>query len=560
LRGRRARRTLREDLSEMADLQLTKPLTKSPAVRKLQKRLAALGFDPGDIDGEFGTQTDAAVRAFQKSRSLTVDGVVGTDTQTVLSGGRSLAQRSRKRGAAGAAGTAGTLDADGIAAVIGCPVKNVRANWPSLLEALTAYEIDTLPCQIATLATVGTEVGSFEPIKEFGGKAYFKRMYEGRQDLGNVRPGDGVRYHGRGYIQLTGRANYHTYGEKLGVPLEKKPDLALRPDVAAKVLAAYVADHGIAKLAAAGDWEGVRRAVNGGLNGWERFAALVQGLQQAAQAAEPARRARAASPTKAKATTAEFTRPIHLSSPTERSDRVKHAQVVLSGDNVFKQDFHPGTIDGEWGPLSAAAVEQAKYYLGYLAKGVNDAFGQQVYDYLSGAEELPPTFATRRARRLKELESGGAKAKAVEEALEDAANNICETSVNLTPFGEWYGMNGVAWCCIYVSYRLCKAGFDGFERGKFASYCGNVVDAARRRERHLALTKTPERGDLVIYNKDEHIEFFVEWVTKNESFRAVGGNTSAHDGSKSNGGQVAVNQRLVRDPRFPATYFIRVGA
>jgi hypothetical protein len=132
--------------------------------------------------------------------------------------------------------------------------------------------------------------------------------------------------------------------------------------------------------------------------------------------------------------------------------------------------------------------------------------------------------------------------------------------VNLTPFGEWYGMNGVAWCCIYVSYRLCKAGFDGFERGKFASYCGSVVDAARRRERHLALTKTPERGDLVIYNKDEHIEFFVEWVTPNESFRAVGGNTSAHDGSKSNGGEVAVNQRIVRDPRFPATYFIRVGA
>jgi hypothetical protein len=119
---------------------------------------------------------------------------------------------------------------------------------------------------------------------------------------------------------------------------------------------------------------------------------------------------------------------------------------------------------------------------------------------------------------------------------------------------------GLPWCCIYVSYRLCKAGFDGFERGKFASYCGSVVAAARRRERHLALTKTPERGDLVIYNKDEHIEFFVEWVTPNESFRAVGGNTSGHDGSRSNGGEVAVNQRLVRDPRFPVSYFIRVGA
>ena len=251
---------------------------------------------------------------------------------------------------------------------------------------------------------------------------------------------------------------------------------------------------------------------------------------------------------------------MQLSSPTERSARAKEAQRVLSGQNVFKQDFHPGSVDGDWGPLSAGAVEQAKYYLGYLAKGIDGSFGQQLYDYLSGAEKLPPTFAKRRATRLKELSAGGAKAKAVEQALADAAKGVVETPVNLTPFGEWYGMNGVAWCCIYVSYRLCKAGFDGFERGKFASYCGSVVDAARRRERHLALTKTPERGDLVIYNKDEHIEFFVEWVTPNESFRAVGGNTSAHDGSRSNGGEVAVNQRLVRDARFPASYFIRVGA
>ncbi len=527
----------------MPDLCLSRPRMSGPAVRKLQKRLAALGFDPGRIDGVFRVQTDRAVRAFQKAQGLTVDGVAGPDTMGALTGGRSLAQHRDATGA---------LSADVIAAVLGCPMENVRTNWPPLLEALAAQGIDTVPCQIAALATVGTEVGSFAPIKEYGGKAYFKRMYEGRKDLGNVRPGDGVRYHGRGYIQLTGRANYRTYGKKLGVPLERNPDLALRPDVAAKVLAAYVADHGIATLAAAGDWQAVRRAVNGGLNGWDKFSKLVEGLQK------NVKRSRAVG---ADVATPKFTSPLHLTSPTERSARVKEAQRVLSGHNVFKQNFHPGALDGEWGPLSAAAVEQAKYYLGYLAKAVDDSFGRQLYDYLSGAEKLPPTFAARRTKRLKELDAGGsAKAKAVAKALADAEKNVCEAPVNLTPFGEWYGMNGVAWCCIYVSYRLCKAGFDGFERGKFASYCGSVVDAARRRERHLALTKTPERGDLVIYNKDEHIEFFVEWVTPNESFLAVGGNTSGHDGSRSNGGEVARNQRSVRDPHFPASYFIRVGA
>ena len=47
--------------------------------------------------------------------------------------------------------------------------------------------------------------------------------YEGRADLGNNRPGDGVRYKGRGLLQLTGRANYKVFGDLLGVQLEGNP-------------------------------------------------------------------------------------------------------------------------------------------------------------------------------------------------------------------------------------------------------------------------------------------------------------------------------------------------
>jgi len=81
------------------------------------------------------------------------------------------------------------------------------------------------------------------PIKEFGGPNYFFRMYDkaGQRPnvakrLGNTQPGDGARYFGRGYVQLTGRANYHDTGRKLGIDLEGNPDLALDPAVAAKVL------------------------------------------------------------------------------------------------------------------------------------------------------------------------------------------------------------------------------------------------------------------------------------------------------------------------------------
>lgn len=94
------------------------------------------------------------------------------------------------------------------------------------------------------LATAVVETaGTMQPIKEMGGAAYFRRMYdiEGERpakakELGNLTPGDGARYCGRGYVQLTGRANYAKAEAALGVPLVADPDLALGADTAAKIM------------------------------------------------------------------------------------------------------------------------------------------------------------------------------------------------------------------------------------------------------------------------------------------------------------------------------------
>ena len=58
--------------------------------------------------------------------------------------------------------------------------------------------------------------------------------YEGRKDLGNIYKGDGIRYKGRGYIQLTGRKNYTDAGNDLKLPLVKKPELVEQPNIAIK--------------------------------------------------------------------------------------------------------------------------------------------------------------------------------------------------------------------------------------------------------------------------------------------------------------------------------------
>lgn len=94
------------------------------------------------------------------------------------------------------------------------------------------------------LATAWHETAhTMQPVKEYGGNAYFTRMYDPRgqrphvaKALGNTQPGDGALYAGRGYVQLTGRANYAKAHAYTGHPLTGNPDLAMRPDIAARIM------------------------------------------------------------------------------------------------------------------------------------------------------------------------------------------------------------------------------------------------------------------------------------------------------------------------------------
>jgi hypothetical protein len=183
------------------------------------------------------------------------------------------------------AATTFNLDAADIAAATGCPPANVKRFWPAIQAACLQNGLTDRASVIAIVATIATEVRSFEPVNEYGGDEYYKK-YEGRADLGNTQPGDGVRFHGRGFIQLTGRANYRSYGQKLGIPLEAEPERALEPDVAARLLTSYFADRKIADFARSGDWKMVRRKVNGGLTHIDLFSAIVGKLEKATAAKE----------------------------------------------------------------------------------------------------------------------------------------------------------------------------------------------------------------------------------------------------------------------------------
>jgi predicted chitinase len=98
------------------------------------------------------------------------------------------------------------------------------------------------------LATAWHETAAtMQPITEYGSMEYIERLYDPikaisaarrqrARQMGNVNEGDGWRYRGRGYVQLTWRNNYRKMGERLGIPLEDQPELANDPLIAIQIL------------------------------------------------------------------------------------------------------------------------------------------------------------------------------------------------------------------------------------------------------------------------------------------------------------------------------------
>lgn len=96
--------------------------------------------------------------------------------------------------------------------------------------------------------------------------------YEGRKDLGNIYPGDGKKFKGRGLIQITGRANYKAYNDYLvkggmTVDLLKTPELLSKPLGAVKSAMWFWQTHGLNELADRDDILAITRRINGGTNG-----------------------------------------------------------------------------------------------------------------------------------------------------------------------------------------------------------------------------------------------------------------------------------------------------
>lgn len=154
------------------------------------------------------------------------------------------------------------------------PPERAQAVLQVLEPAMREGGINTKLRKAAFIAQTAHESGGFYYREELAsGDAY-----EGRRDLGNTQPGDGRRYKGRGYIQLTGRANYAEAGRDLGLDLLNFPEFAAQPKNAARIAVWFWNKKGLNALADQGPaaFDSITRRINGALRGKTQRDAIYQ--------------------------------------------------------------------------------------------------------------------------------------------------------------------------------------------------------------------------------------------------------------------------------------------
>lgn len=215
---------------------------------------------PGPLvaDGFCGTATIALIEQFQQGVIGGKDaaGLVTPDSGSTVHGSTLRALRSSM--------PPGFIEEKLEGILIHAAAASTARFFAPMLAAMQSASIDTALRQAHFLAQVGHESAELRYTEEIASGA----AYEGRKDLGNAQPGDGVRFKGRGLMQLTGRTNYATFGKFIGQDLLAHPEwVTTDPRLAVDVATWFWTKHDLNALADADDIRAITHRVNGGENG-----------------------------------------------------------------------------------------------------------------------------------------------------------------------------------------------------------------------------------------------------------------------------------------------------
>jgi peptidoglycan hydrolase-like protein with peptidoglycan-binding domain len=394
------------------------------------------GLSAGD-GSDFNADTETALRAWQSSVGLVADGIAGPRTLSAL-------------GMAPAPALTVNVDTTVVNKLFPFTrTSNIARNLPYVTAALAAFGLTDANMIGVALATIRAETEGFVPIAELPshfntlpGQAAFS-AYEYK--LGNKNPGDGARYRGRGFVQLTGRDNYEKFGKVLDISLVDNPDCACAPEVAACLLAAFLdANKDRLTTALAKDnLKTARKVVNGGSYGLDRFSETFRMAQKAwAAAAKPlvGARAKAAAPIAARRATLNV-----KSDPADLRDR-QYMPPPRSLPQIFPAD---AAIEHYMG-----AYTQAGLILDQGQEGACTGFGLAcVINYLRWLsagmpmelESVSPRMLYKFARRFDEYEGENYDGSSCRGALKGWYHNgVCleskwpyATGDNALPISGW---------------------------------------------------------------------------------------------------------------------------
>lgn len=241
---------------------------------------------------------------------------------------------------------------------------------------------------------------------------------------------------------------------------------------------------------------------------------------------------------------------ISLTSPYTRGPDVKKLQQALSKNQYGK--FYTAKVDGVFGPFTANACKEAKFWLGFPINNITPIAGKNLLDLLTGAKKLPLLHTRRRNARIKNAEKQDQQmsVKALKKGISFLGVKESPPNSNRVLFSQWYNLIG-PWCAMFVTYCYAESGSKAFQKGSRWAYCPFMVNDARAERNGLKMIKANEvkPGDVVLFDWKgngvaDHVGIFEKWTKKGSTFACIEGNTSV--GNDSDGGEVMRRTRNVK--------------
>lgn len=247
-------------------------------------------------------------------------------------------------------------------------------------------------------------------------------------------------------------------------------------------------------------------------------------------------------------------------------------------DDTFSNGFSHGKKGGNVGDSGMAGVQRQAHldatgWVGEktfnllrsirIPEGLPHA-GEPAMD-ATAVKQINQAFDKFKGHEPDPYPGGTVRGAALQRAISQLGNKESPAESNNQKYGSWYGMNGVPWCAIFVTWCFELGAADvfldspSFVKGSRYSYCPYVVNDARNGRYGLKTTDDPIPGDVVVYDWQgdgtyDHIGIFEKWTSGTSQFNAIEGNTSLNN--NSNGGEV---MRRSRSRTGQGTCFVHVA-